>query len=455
MAILDSYINRLKDLRGGSTPKATAPSSTPMMTPAAPKPSSAPVASNPGATSPVSTPQQPPKPSPAATSYVQNLNAPIGLTQNDVTANLAKAGFSTAGGAAQAPAPQAPVDPKTAYLTKLRELMTPSEAETTASKGLADLNSEIFTTKFEGTEKANELFDKQGMLKGGAIEASNRSGMRTNQELARLATRQNAAANTLQALTGERTGKLEGAKPVQLGNDFFDPITGEKLYVDPKANEAFNLSEGQTRYEFNEKTGKYEVSASAPKTTAGGGLDNASLMQFVTNPQLLNSLSPGKKSEVILAMAKAGINVPNANADTLSAYQLADELSNMDVGAITGAGQNPFNALGLSNASTINKYKQLKSVLALENRAKLKGSGAISDFEARTLDAASSALGRNLSNEEFEKELNKVKGALGTAAGMSMPVSVTDPKTGVAKEGFASRAEIDDAIRQGFSVEYI
>lgn len=420
-------------IKPNTTPSTQAPAATTPITPAAP-------------TTPAATTQ---KPSAAASSYVSSMGGSQGLTEADVRANLAKGGFSNNG----TPTTPAASDPKADYLKSLRELNTPSEAETIASKSLADINSNIFGTKFEGQEKANALYDESGGLRGGAQSNAERSGMRTNQELARLAVQQNAAANSLSALTGEREGKLKGAETVTLGSDVYDPITGNKLYTDPKANEAFSLSEGQSRYEYNPKSGKYEQIANAPKTStaSGSSLTEAQLLQFTQNPSLLNSLSPAKKSEVILAMAKAGINVPNSNSDALQAYSLANELSNMNTDALTGAGQ--FFP-SVTNAAAYNKYEQLKAVLSLENRAKLKGSGAISDFESRTLESASSALGRNLSNEQFKAELSKVKGVLGSAAGLSVPVTITDPKTGEAKPGVASREEINSALSQGFTVEY-
>lgn len=99
-----------------------------------------------------------------------------------------------------------------------------------------------------------------------------------------------------------------------------------------------------------------------------------------------------------------------AAQDTISVID--DLLSDSHLNAITGIGQNPFNALGLTNQATINKYNQLKGMLALQNRSQLKGSGAISDFEFKVLGEASSALSRNLSNAEFKKELQNLRDKL-------------------------------------------
>lgn len=60
-------------------------------------------------------------------------------------------------------------------------------------------------------------------------------------------------------------------------------------------------------------------------------------------------------------------------------------------------------------ATAKNLFKQLEGVLALEGRSKLKGSGAISDFEFGVLKDAQSALKRNLNATEFKKQLIKVR----------------------------------------------
>lgn len=60
----------------------------------------------------------------------------------------------------------------------------------------------------------------------------------------------------------------------------------------------------------------------------------------------------------------------------------------------------------------VNQFNQLKWVLSLWEREKLKGTGAISDFEMKMLAESASALGRNLSEEDFKKELEKIRDVL-------------------------------------------
>ncbi len=96
----------------------------------------------------------------------------------------------------------------------------------------------------------------------------------------------------------------------------------------------------------------------------------------------------------------------------------------------------------------------MKGLLKLENRQKLKGQGQISDFEGKILADASTALGRNLSENAFKDELIKIKGVFSTAAGLKVPVMITNPQTGEFIVMDADRAGIDAAVADGMDVKY-
>ena len=149
-----------------------------------------------------------------------------------------------------------------------------------------------------------------------------------------------------------------------------------------------------------------------------------------------------------------------ASADKANNVQLVNDIlgKSNSFAQIFGMGRfNPYSLLsGITGSSlqyTKNQIDQLKSVLSLENRQKLKGSGAISDFESRTLASASSALGTNISPEDAKKELAKIRGVFQTASGMTAPVKLTS-KDGKTAYGTASKQQIEAAIRNGVTVEY-
>jgi len=145
----------------------------------------------------------------------------------------------------------------------------------------------------------------------------------------------------------------------------------------------------------------------------------------------------------------------NVSAGTIDAYSLANTILNLDYGAITGVKGVTNYLPGTDAQYTKNQFKQLKAYLSLENRSKLKGSGAISDFEAKSLEQASSALDTNLSNESFGRELRKIRGALGNAAGLKSNIKLSNPMTGEVSFFESDRAGINAAIKDGLVVEYI
>jgi len=108
---------------------------------------------------------------------------------------------------------------------------------------------------------------------------------------------------------------------------------------------------------------------------------------------------------------------------TQNITSVIDDLLNANVGPITGTMQLSSNIPGTQGALSKNLYNQLKGMLSLENRQALKGSGAISDFEARVLEQAASALDRNLSEDQFRLVLQNIKNQLAT--GSRQPLGAT------------------------------
>ncbi len=100
---------------------------------------------------------------------------------------------------------------------------------------------------------------------------------------------------------------------------------------------------------------------------------------------------------------------------------LIDQILQRNTKPITGklqlGGSNIFLARGNEAQTTKNLYDQLKSQLSLQNRQKLKGSGAISDFEMGILEKASSTFGRNQSDEDFRNTLVTLSKTLGGTSG--------------------------------------
>ncbi len=138
-----------------------------------------------------------------------------------------------------------------------------------------------------------------------------------------------------------------------------------------------------------------------------------------------------------------------------SAIGLIDKLLSGDVGSISGYGKyNPLNALPGSDAQLLqNNYDQLKSMLSLEGRQMLKGSGQISDYEAKMLEKAASSLGQNLSPEQMRGVLEELKTNLNQGAGASpngsQQIRVRNLKTG--ETGTIPENEFDPTLYQTIS----
>ena len=136
------------------------------------------------------------------------------------------------------------------------------------------------------------------------------------------------------------------------------------------------------------------------------------------------------KNYVVQKLAGGSEADPRA-VELESTLNLVEEiLGSKYLGQVTGA----FNPLtywtpGTNEQYVKNQVRQLKSLLALENRQKLKGQGTISDREFAVLTAASTAFDSNLSDVAAKREIEKVKTVLqsaksrltGSAQGGSQP----------------------------------
>ena len=124
----------------------------------------------------------------------------------------------------------------------------------------------------------------------------------------------------------------------------------------------------------------------------------------------LDKVPSGMRGEVSLALK----TLPDPRAKELDyVLETIDELSNNPkLDNILGPIEQRTGGLFGEAATAKNLYNQLTGILALEGRQKLKGSGAISDFEFKVLKDAQSALGRNLNLTEFQAQLEKVRNVL-------------------------------------------
>jgi hypothetical protein len=151
-------------------------------------------------------------------------------------------------------------------------------------------------------------------------------------------------------------------------------------------------------------------------------------------------------------------STPAAKAEAASGLlSLSNDILNTndkDLEAIFGVKSLKYYFPGTSPQLVKNQVKQLIANLSLENRQKLKGSGAISDFEAKTLERAASALNFNLSKDQALKVIRQINGVQKTSSGGVANVLLKNPKDNTSQVVQADRNGINSAISDGLLVEY-
>lgn len=179
-----------------------------------------------------------------------------------------------------------------------------------------------------------------------------------------------------------------------------------QAYTTAKANKQSVMDEyNGYRLQLAQEKSTYE------KELAGGGL----------SPEFISTGKPVtakdfeffvKNPKGIEAFQKMGGVADNGDKSRINAS--IDELLSRNIGEVTGYGQyNPLNAAPGSAAQyTRAQLDQLKGLLSLDAREKLKGQGTITDAEMAMLDRSVAALNSNLSEQDMRTELQKIKSIL-------------------------------------------
>lgn len=359
---------------------------------------------NQGATKPAPTP--PPKAAnPAQSAYVSNLMN----TQSPQTPTTPISSTST-------PTKPAQNKEQNAYIEYLKTAFNPQQLAA-SQKNIDALNKQIENETRRSQKREEELrANPQGQLATGQQYGLSENQRLSNQSLGNLGL----------ALQGAQ-GQYE--RSLGLGKELYTSQLAEQQYADTRAdkeyekNAPFELSEGQSRYEYDPATGQYKQTASKGKTYApsSSGLGSVGsvfggtlspLAQAVQNGTIeLDKLTPTQRGQVAAELASSGI--PSTRQQTLQSNLSVVNalLDNPNVKKISGYIQGKLGVGNLLPGAqlALNQYNQLKGILSLENREKLKSSGAISDFEFKVLSDAATALGRNLSDTEFQNQLRVIK----------------------------------------------
>lgn len=135
--------------------------------------------------------------------------------------------------------------------------------------------------------------------------------------------------------------------------------------------------------------------------------------QYIKNGTELKFIPKEDRQRVLTEMQLYWQSTPRTQEIEYN-LELVDEiLNNENLDKIVGniQGRLPWMVLWWDVQYLLNQFNQIKNLITLDARQKLKGSGAISDFESKLLASSSSALWRNLDETAVRKELQKIKDA--------------------------------------------
>lgn len=399
----NSFINSLYTPK--KTTNMTLASSKPVnMSYATPKPTQnmTMATSAPAATSPVKTT---PKPTYTAPTYNPT-------PKDTFISNLSSSNLSSPNTTQNTPSVTVE-KPKTAF-DKYLELLNSEQVKSASEKSikdtqrLADIQSRNEKRSLDTRVGYETALDTPGGLKSGAEASASAINRRGSAESAYGALEESAAARTAGVSRDAYNDAIARGKTV-----YEAELEQEKV----NKKEGFSLGKDQVRYEFNPTTNSYE------KIGGGSSITTPSSYEAGANPTV-DSYIKGIRDNTF----KIG-DVPDKYKD-LVAQGLSQKTSQLTesgkevLGIVDALLQNPKlsnisgpidQALGGmfgKGALAKNYYNQLVGILKLDNRQKLKGSGAISDFEFKVLGQAATALGRNLKDEDFRNELQKLKDKL-------------------------------------------
>lgn len=222
------------------------------------------------------------------------------------------------------------------------------------------------------------------------------------------------------------------AKPVSVsaGASLVDPVTGQIIATAPEKG----------------------TTPSSSVTLSGFPADiQAAAQSIFDGKSKLNEYPSAKRLQINQAMSKL-YTAEGGNELAQGAYNsiLTLETHPGFNGAIGAKGLSSLFGLkskpveGTQAAGFLKQLETLKANIKLVNIKYLKGTGALSDAEGKTLEDAGTSLDPSLPEEDFKKELARVKAVLLKAnniAQKTTEISVTDPNGGVHK--FPDQASAD------------
>ena len=344
-----------------------------------------------------------------------------------------------------------PAQQEDPYIKYLNSLFNPEQTTkaldtlNSANTRLADIQNRNEKQALDARVNYENTLDTPGGLKIGAEQAASVGNRRASAESAYGAIEEGAAARSAMVAKDTYDQYINAGKTVYEATQAANKAKQDQ----ENADRIYNLNKtGQESTIENNKASTELANKKFAEDQRQFGLDYALKQKELG----IKQQEANQKSGEVTATAQAANDTATGSINLIN-----NLLSNPGVNKISGIIQGGLKLgnLGGANAQLArNQYNQVKGLLSLENRSKLKGQGAVSDFEGKMLESAASSLGRNLSDEEFVRQLKQVRGAIATSHGQTAEVLIIDPKTKQSQIISSNSQGIAQAIRDGLRVEY-
>ncbi len=308
-------------------------------------------------------------------------------------------------------------------------LMRITEIENSKQEAIRNAKTEARNYNYNAYTKLMEQADKYQEQKVAELTALKAAQAAQDKVIA-----EEKKQSEYDALIGEQLA-AGVTDPVELfknlgGKVPFDMI-GEVIKLMPKGPEDFTLSEGQARYDANGKLLASRAKTYAP--TGAGSIDipgSGILSDFPADIQnaaqsildgksKLNEYPSAKRLAINSAMsliykAEGGDQLAQDSYDAIVALEthpgFSDAIGAKGMASFYGLKDQPVG--GSDAAGFIAKLNQFKANVKLVNIKYLKGTGALSDAEGKTLEDAGTSLDPSLPETDFADELERVKKVL-------------------------------------------
>jgi len=338
-------------------------------------------------------------------SQIQQPQAEIQPQTNNVTTPSGAVVNSQTGATISTPQPNPQDNYRSAFDSYLKSLTGDDENIQKSANNLANLQ---LKSKMD-EDRAYNMTGVTSDFAGREVQAANREN----------AFGIEAETNRLNALTGAKTARTDASK-ARLDFEkglLADEASGAKTKFDQDL-QSKKFEEDKRQFGLDYALKQKDVAINQQKANQASVNPNgfsgtlSPLAQAVQNGTItIDKIPMAQRAQIAAELATSGIPTSRQQALSSNLEAVNALLDNENIGKISGFIQGKLKVGNLQPDAqlALNQYNQIKGILSLENREKLKGSGAISDFEFKVLSDAATSLGRNLSDKDFKAQLQKVK----------------------------------------------